>query len=214
MHYWLLHQFGGVFHRPLAIRLKGVLDRSALAQAMNEIVRRHEALRTVFPDHDGEPWQMVLPSGPTQIDFEDLRHLAATQREAASRDIAAVESRQRFELVTGPLFRVKLLRLNVEDHVLLVLMHHIVFDAWSEHLFLRELKHLYHAYSRQEDPQLPELPIQYADFSVWQAHRLREQDVAKQLGVLEERTGRDAGRAGPVRRRRQGIVTSPVWPAL
>lgn len=184
---WILQQFdreSASSNRPLAIRLSGPLDERALSLSLNEIVRRHEVLRTVFPDLGGEPIQVVSPAQPLFFELRDLRDLPA--KEAAARSIAAQEAQRVFDLAKGPLVRVVLLRLDNEDHVLLLLMHHIIFDGWSEGIMLSELGALYETFSAgQNTPALPDVPIQYADFAVWQDNRLAQGSLGEHLAYWE-----------------------------
>ncbi len=189
---WLLHQFdpeSPVWNRPVAARLIGDLDRAALASAVNEIVRRHEVLRTVFRAEDGEPRQLVIAPAQLPLEFEDLRGLAPAERESLAARLAAEESLRTFDLATGPMLRMKLLQLDARDHVLLVLMHHIVFDGWSEIVFLDELNLLYRAFADQQVSPLPETPIQYADFAVWQEQRWREGAVDRNVQYWRKQLG-------------------------
>ena len=161
-------------NRPLGIRLKGKLDLSQLEASLNEIVRRHEALRTIFPERDGQPIQQILPHLPLHMTRRILDTLPIDAREAEAQRLAIEEANKPFNLTSGPLIRAVLLRLASEEHVLLILMHHIVFDGWSENVFIHELQVLYTAFVEGKESPLPELPLQYADFAVWQNQRLKE----------------------------------------
>ncbi|HEX2077170.1 MAG TPA: amino acid adenylation domain-containing protein, partial [Longimicrobium sp.] len=134
-----------VYNIPMAWRLGGALDQAALERALGEIVRRHEALRTVFREADGSPVQVIAPFGGFALPVEDLSGLGEADREAAVRRRAGEEARRAFDLSAGPLFRAALLRLGEEDHVLLLSMHHIVSDGWSMGVLFRELSALYEA---------------------------------------------------------------------
>ncbi len=158
----------------------GQLDQRALELSLVEIVRRHEILRTVFPDIHGAPVQVVLPADSLDLEFKDLGSLPRLQRQAEAKRIAARETQEVFDLGKGPLLRAVLFRLEKDEHVLLLLMHHIVFDGWSESILLQELSTLYEAFSGEKGMSpLPELPIQYADFAAWQHRQLIE-------GALDE----------------------------
>ncbi|MGH7824580.1 MAG: non-ribosomal peptide synthetase [Candidatus Binatia bacterium] len=180
---WILHQLDPndpSSNRPVAIRLTGRLEQQFLLRSLNEIIRRHEILRTVFPAVNGEPFQVVRPFEPLPLAIKDLRHVHDKEIEAAG--IAAQEAREIFDPVNGPLVRAVLLQLNVDDHVLLLLMHHLVFDGWSEGILLRELRTLYDAFANgSKASPLPDLPIQYSDFAAWQHARLSEGAVESQL---------------------------------
>ena len=131
---WILEQLDpghAPFNRPFALRLKGPLDHAALARSLGEILRRHEVLRTVFRERNGAPVQVVLPVGPLDMGACDLEALAEATRETEARRIASEAAGGAFDLARGPLVRATLLRLAAQDHVLLLMMHHIVFDGWS-----------------------------------------------------------------------------------
>ena len=187
---WILHQFDRddpSSNRPLAVRLIGQLDQGALELSLNEILRRHEIMRTVFPEVESEPAQVVIPAGPLYLETKDLRHLPKPEREAQAEQIAVQEAQKVFDLANGPLVRAALLRLGTDEHVLLLLMHHIVFDGWSEGVLLRELKALYESFSGGgKVSPLPDLPIQYADFAVWQDKQLGEGALEKQLSYWKQ----------------------------
>ncbi|HEX2191091.1 MAG TPA: condensation domain-containing protein, partial [Longimicrobiaceae bacterium] len=151
---------------------RGALDPGALERALAEIVTRHESLRTRFGVVDGEPAQLVDPPGPFAVPLADLAALAPDRREAEARRLSAREGRAPFDLERGPLLRARLLRLAGDEHVLLLTLHHIVSDGWSTGVLLRELSALYRAFLRGEPSPLPELPIQYGDYAVWQREEL------------------------------------------
>jgi amino acid adenylation domain-containing protein len=160
-----------------ALRLKGALDVTALNRTFNEIVRRHETLRTRFLVVDGQPLQAISPSLSIPLPLIDLRNLDSQARELQLRQIATAEAQQPFDLITGPLLRVKLLQLDEAEYVLLLDLHHIVADGWSIGVLVRELGVLYQAFAADEQSILPELPIQYADFAQWQREWLQELDT-------------------------------------
>ena len=182
---WFLDQLapGSPFYGiPTAVRLQGPFDVSLFNEIINEIVRRHDALRTTFAAVDGQPTQVVSPPGPMAISLVDLRALPETGREAEVQRLAAEEAQRPFDLAQGPLLRLTLLRLGAEEHVVLLTMHHIVSDGWSMGVFIRELTALYKAFSAGQPSPLPEPPIQYADFAVWQRQWLQGEVLEKQLG--------------------------------
>lgn len=186
---WILYQLdpsSPAFNSRVAVRLSGQLDRAVLEKALNELVRRHEALRSVFPESNGEPSQIVLPETVIKVDFQDLRHVAADAREGAIQRIAAAESQNSFDLVSGPVFRARLVRTDEREHVLLLLMHHIVFDGWSENVLIGELRQTYSAFARGQESPLAELPIQYADFAAWQQDYLEKEEVSRQITYWRE----------------------------
>lgn len=166
-----------------AVRIKGALDTAAMEQSLREIIRRHEVLRTVFPEREGQPQQLILPisSVTCRLPVVDLQELAETQREAEARRRAVQEAQQPFDLAVGPLLRTTLLRLDEREHVLLLSMHHIISDGWSFGILIRELTALYRAYTKQLPSPLPELPLQYADFAAWQRRWLQAEALERQL---------------------------------
>jgi amino acid adenylation domain-containing protein/non-ribosomal peptide synthase protein (TIGR01720 family) len=188
---WLIDQLepdSPLYNLPLALRASGPLDTMALACSLGEIVRRHEALRTVFTAADGEPVQVVRPPGPFLLPVVDLSALPKAPREALALALTAEEARRPFDLSQGPLFRASLLRIGPEDHMALVTMHHIVGDGWSLGILVREVTALYTAYGEGRLSPLPELPVQYADFAVWQRSWLQgevlEGEIAYWRGQL------------------------------
>jgi amino acid adenylation domain-containing protein len=169
---WQLAPRESSYNVPLALLLTGDLDRLALARGLGELLRRHEVLRTTFPAVDGRPFQLVELFAPPSLACVDLVSLPAAAREAEARRLSAEEGRQPFDLAIGPLLRSRLLRLTASEHLLLLTLHHVAFDGWSGGVLLDELANLYEAFARGEPSPLPELPIQYADFAVWQRRSL------------------------------------------
>src|SRR3954469_14114163 len=161
-----------VYNTPVAWPLGGALDVAALERSLGEVVRRHEALRTVFSEVDGSPVQVIAPFGGFALPGEGLAGLGDADREAAVGRRVGEEARRPFDLSAGPLFRASLLRLDAEDHVLLLSMHHIVSDGWSMGVLFRELSALYEAYREGRESPLSDLPIQYADYARWQREQL------------------------------------------
>jgi amino acid adenylation domain-containing protein len=158
-----------------ALRLAGVLDVPALERALGETVRRHEALRTVFGEVDERPVQEVIPFTGLALPVDDLSALPHAEREAELHRRAAAAAAFAYDLAAGPLFRPALLRTGAREHVLLLAMHHLVSDAWSMGVLLRELWALYAAYRHGSASPLPEPAIQYADFAAWQRKELRDE---------------------------------------
>ncbi|WP_420126425.1 amino acid adenylation domain-containing protein [Longimicrobium sp.] len=175
------------YNSPTALRLAGALDQAALQRALGEIVRRHEALRTVFAEVDESPVQVIVPFDGFALPVEDLSGLSEADREAAVRQRTGEEARRLFDLAAGPLFRAALLRLDAEEHVLLLTMHHIVSDGWSMGVLYRELAALYAAYREGGESPLPELAVQYADYTVWQREQLAGEALDRQLAYWRER---------------------------
>ncbi|HYH80735.1 MAG TPA: condensation domain-containing protein, partial [Longimicrobium sp.] len=187
---WFLDRMepGNAFYNlPNAVRLRGALDEAALERSLSEIVRRHEALRTVFAEADGSPVQVIAPFGGFALPVEDLSGLGEADREAAVRRRVGEEASRPFDLSAGPLFRAALLRLGAEDHVLQFSMHHIVSDGWSLGVLFRELSALYAAYLAGRESPLSELPVQYADYAVWQREQLAGGVLERQLAYWRER---------------------------
>lgn len=182
--FWLLHQLDGstpLHTVPSAYRVRGALDVDALSRAQNELVRRHAALRTVFRIHERTPAQVVLPFSSRPLPVRDLEPLAPDAREAAVRKAWEDEIRRPFDLAEGPLWRWLLLRLSPDEHVLVWAFHHIVHDAGSEELLVRELHALYSAFVEGRPPNLPEPKVQYTDFARWQRRWLSGPEVSSQL---------------------------------
>jgi amino acid adenylation domain-containing protein len=170
-----------------AIQLTGTLDRPALERTLKELVRRHASLRTRFPSEAGEPRQVIDPEIPPILSLVDLTGLAEEEILPRTIDLAGEESRQPFDLARGPLFRARLLRLGPQDHALLLCVHHIVSDGWSQGLLLRELVALYRAYVAEETPSLPEPKVRYVDFARWQRERLQGEALSQELAFWRER---------------------------
>jgi amino acid adenylation domain-containing protein len=165
------------YNLPVALRLEGRLDAGALATAFHRLVERHEALRTALPEREGRPVQEVLEVGAFQLRQLDLS--GAANPDAEARRLAEADALQPFDLAAGPLLRVHLLHLGPERHVLLLAMHHIVSDAWSMGVLVEDLTALYAGRA------LPELPVQYADYAVWQRERLTGEEVDRQLAFWQ-----------------------------
>jgi amino acid adenylation domain-containing protein len=173
---WFMEQIepGNLFYNlMLSIRLAGPLRASKLEESINEIVRRHEALRTTFKIVDGRARQVNASNLQVRLALDDLRKLPEAEREPEAGRLALFEATCPFDLVRGPLLRARLLHLNDFDHVLLLAMHHIVSDGWSIGILNRELSTLYMAFCNGQPSPLPELPIQYADFTLWQRAQLQ-----------------------------------------
>ncbi len=186
---WFLHRLAPesvAYNVPATLRLRGPLDAAALGRALGALVERHESLRTVFPVAGGEPVQEVLPADGFSLPVDDLAALPAGEREAEAARRARAVGEGPFDLERGPLFRAALLRLDTEDHVLALAMHHVVSDGWSMGVLFRDLDALYGAFSRGEPSPLAPLPVQYADFAVWQREWLRGETLEAQLGFWRE----------------------------
>jgi len=181
---WFIDQLepgNSAYNFPAAVRLKGPLNLAALERSVNEIVKRHEALRTTFTTVDGRPAQVIAPTLIVRSPIVSLRELPESEREAEVRRLAIEEAQRPFDLAQGPLLRVTLLRLAEEEHVGLLTMHHIVSDGWSTGILIREMAVLYEAFVGGRSSPLPELPIQYADFAHWQRQWLQGEVLETQL---------------------------------
>jgi amino acid adenylation domain-containing protein len=168
---WFLDQLepqGAAYTISMAARIKGQLEVPVVERAISEIVRRHETLRAVFPAANGWPHLKIVPPTAVNMEIVDLTQNSGTEGELLAHQRIATEARKPFDLAKGPLFRAQLLRLGTDDHVLVITVHHTVFDGWSMSVFWREFGALYEAYRSGRPSPLPELPIQYADFAVWQ----------------------------------------------
>ncbi|RKH04264.1 amino acid adenylation domain-containing protein [Corallococcus sp. CA053C] len=172
---------GFAFNFPLFIRCKGPLDVAALERSLAALVERHEALRTVFAEVDGQPVQRVLPEVSFVLDLERWEGVSLAERDTVLRQRAERQMRHVFDLRTGPLLTATLVRLDEEDHALLLLMHHIVTDGWSADVLGRELGTLYDAFTRGQTPHLPPLPIRYTDYSRWQRAALQGEALHARL---------------------------------
>ena len=190
--FWVLDQIeadAAAYTMPMALRLNGALDADALERALNAIVARHEALRTVFVLEGDEAVQVVLPSLDIAIARDDLRHLDATTREQEIAARAAANANASFDLAAGPLLRASLLRAGDAEHVLLLAVHHVVADGWSMGVLFRELEATYAAAVAGAEPAaaLAPLPLQYPDYAVWQRRTLEGAAAARQLTYWTER---------------------------
>ncbi len=175
------------YNIPQALRIQGEASPSHLAGILGEVVRRHEALRTTFEERGGRPVQVVAPPGRWELPLVDLSALAAERRLSEAQRLAQEESVRRFDLRRGPLLRASLLRLGGRDHALLLTLHHIVSDGWSMGVLVGEITALYGAVLAGRPSPLPELPIQYADFAVWQRAWLTAEELERQLSYWRQR---------------------------
>src|SRR5579871_1022001 len=181
---WFIDQLepgSALYNVPMALRLTGVLDVAALEASLNTLLERHEALRAVFREAEGAPYQVIRPYAPTELSVTDLSILASEAREQEAQHLINEEAQRPFDLSTGPLFRASLLKLGEEEHVLLLTLHHIVSDGWSQGLVTKELTAAYLAFRAKRPPTLPELPIQYADYAAWQRQWLQAEELERQV---------------------------------
>jgi len=186
---WFLDQFGegsNEYNLPEAFRLKGKLNVSALTQAFNALITRHETLRTRFIEHEGQACQVIEPQITFSLPLEDLSHLNPEQQQVAIESAIHQEWLEPFNLSNGPLIRARLIQLNSQEHLLLRTQHHIISDGWSSGVFNQEFAHYYAAYAQNFPPNLPPLPIQYADFSLWQRKWLDDNTLNSGIDYWKE----------------------------
>jgi len=186
---WFLDQLQGksaTYNLPMAIRLDGSLNFTALEAALREIVRRHEVLRTTFKTENGSPVQVIAPTPNLNFPVIDLRELPAASQESEVQRLSSGEEIAPFDLAVGPLLRVKVLHLSAESNILLLTMHHIVSDGWSFEVFFHELEALYQAFCQNQPSPLPELPVQYTDFTLWQHRHLTPLALQNQLSYWKQ----------------------------
>ena len=182
------------YNLPAAVQLKGPLNLPALEQSINEIVKRHESLRTTIGKVDGRPTQLIAPSLTIGLPVVDLRKLPPGERECQVRRLVTAEAQRPFDLSQGPLIRATVLRLADDEHVGLLSMHHIISDGWSTGILVRELATLYTAFSVGGSSALPALPVQYADFAQWQRRWFQGEVLEAQTAYWKEKL---AGLPGP-----------------
>ncbi|HEV2735978.1 MAG TPA: amino acid adenylation domain-containing protein, partial [Longimicrobiaceae bacterium] len=181
---WLVDRMepgSAAYNMPAVLRLRGALDVDALRRSLDALVERHEALRTTLEERGGAPVQVIHPPAPAALEVVEV----ACEAEAAR--LAGAEAMRPFDLAVGPLMRCALLRLAPDDHVACFTLHHVVSDAWSNEVLVRELSAFYGAFGRSEEVSLPELPVQYADYAVWQRAWLAGATLEEQVGWWRER---------------------------
>jgi acyl carrier protein len=198
---WLMCQLvpdSNFYNETEVLKVSGQLNIAALEQSINEIVRRHEVLRTTFPIVQGQPTVAIAPCLTISLPVIDLRDLNQQQREAKTIQIAIEEAKQPFDLTQGPLLRVTLLWLDSTEYILLLNEHHIISDGWSMGIWVEELTTLYEAYCAGKaslrdasGTPLPELPIQYVDFAVWQRKWLQGEELHRQLDYWRKQLGQN-----------------------
>ena len=187
---WFLDQLepgSPAYNISAAVRLAGPLNLETLERSLNEIVRRHESLRTTFKTIDGRPVQVIASTLTLPFPLTDL----SSASEEETQQLMSEEARRPFNLEHGPLLRCSALRRGQDDHIILLTMHHIVSDGWSMSVFIREMAALYEAFSQQSPSPLPELPIQYADFVLWEQQHLQGELVEQQLGYWKQQLAGD-----------------------
>ena len=195
---WFLEQLGLVgsaYNVPTVLCMRGVLDLPALQLSVEELIRRHESLRTRFENREGQAVQIIDEAGGFRLLQVDVSGLADEPRPEQVRRLVQEEAERRFDLAQGPLFRVSLLKLGAEEHVLLLTLHHIISDGWSQGVMLRELSVLYGAFSQGLPSPLTPLPIQYADYALWQRGWLQGEVLEEQVRYWKERLAGAAPRS-------------------
>ncbi|WP_202369701.1 non-ribosomal peptide synthase/polyketide synthase [Pseudomonas sp. MWU318] len=183
---WQLEPTSTAYHVPAALRLSGELDLPALQRSFDALIERHESLRTCFVEQQGQTLQVIQAHGTLDLQVQDV---AADLDEVALQALVAAETLHLFNLQQGPLLRVKLLRLAADDHALVITLHHIVSDGWSMNVMVDELVALYAAYSQGQSVQLPALPVQYADYAVWQKQWMDAGERERQLSYWTAQLG-------------------------
>ncbi len=181
--FWKLNPQSLAYNTPMAVRMQGNLDRSAVQAALDALVARHESLRTVFVEADGLPWQRILPAATVPIGFEDL----SGQDHAAQLRKLEAEAFVPFDLEHGPLLRARLFKVNAQEHLLSLTLHHIVSDGWSMSLLVREFAAVYNAAATGRQQTIEPLPVQYADFAAWQRKWLAEGQMQAQIDYWKAR---------------------------
>lgn len=181
---WFFDQLepnSALYNSPASIEMVGLLDIDALTLALNEIIRRQEALRTIFIANQGQPFQVIVPELTLSIPLIDLGYLDKEQQNKEASRLIHEEACLPFNLAVGPLVRAKLIRLSADHHIFLYNLHHIICDGWSAGVFIREMGTLYEAFHNDKPSPLPELHIQYADFTLWQIQRLQGEFLDRHL---------------------------------
>jgi amino acid adenylation domain-containing protein len=187
---WLLDQIepdSPAYNLVRAVKLEGMLNAFALERSFNELIRRHESLRTSFHVVDGRPVQVIDPNLIISLPVIDLQRLSESEREAEVLRLCGEEVWRRFDLANGPVLRARLIRADRTTHILLLATHHIVSDAWSTAILIKELATLYEAFLEGGGSPLPRLPIQYADFAIWQREWLQGDVLETQLAYWKQK---------------------------
>ena len=207
---WFLARFepgNASLHIPGSVRLRGALDAAALASALDLVMARHEALRTTFGEVDGRPVQRVVGTLTVPLPVVDLAELPPAARQASSEQWLERAARAPFDLERGPLLRTLLLRVGADDHLLSLVVHHVVADGWSMDVLVRELAEGYAAARRGEVPELPRLPIQYPDYALWQRRELAAGALSSQLDYWRRQLGGAPALELPTDRPRPAVQT-------
>ena len=187
---WYLHQFepdSSSNNMPVVVRITGLLNFDALERSLSELVRRHEVLRTTFPSVKGSPQLVIAPAEPVPLELIDLRDLPKSDRDAEAFRLATEEAHKPFDLANGPILRVKLFRLQDEEHLLIWNLHCIVCDGASSDIFYQDLTTIYTAFTAGKPSPLPELTIQYVDFAHWQRQWLQGDILESQINYWKQK---------------------------
>ncbi|MFC5025774.1 amino acid adenylation domain-containing protein [Streptomyces coeruleoprunus] len=189
---WTLDQLvpdSPAYNVVMALALRGDVRADVMERAVNEVVRRHEVLRTTFPSADGMPWQEIAPVLTLSVPLVEVTGETDAEREAEYERLVGEEARHVFDLAKGPLTRVTLFRLGDDDHRMVVNLHHIIADAWSGGVFGREIEAAYRAFAEGAQPELPALPVQFADYSVWERRWFDDERLTARLANLRSLLG-------------------------
>ena len=175
------------YHISVPLRLEGRFHVDALLDAMTKIIFRHEALRTTFPSKEGIPVQIVHPPSPARIEMVDLTQYNVDERLAVALELASAQAIKAFDLTAGPLYRLWMAKLESEDHILVVTIHHIIADNWSMGILIKELEENYVGFLNGIASNVSDLPIQYADFSAWQRSVLFRRTMDNQIAYWKNK---------------------------
>lgn len=179
---WFIDQLNpghAIYNIARKLHFHGPLDIQVLQRCLNEIIHRHESLRTTFTQRNGRPFQVIAPAQSLELAIIDFTGQPPSMIETLLREQTAAEARFNFDLQRGPLIRATLVQLSEQEHVLVLVLHHVIFDGWSMGILCRELEVLYEAFRKDEPSPLPQLPFQYSDFAVWQREHLQGDTLAK-----------------------------------
>jgi hypothetical protein len=186
---WFLQRLepdSNAYNIPNALHTKGPLNLEALEQSIDEIRRRHEVLRTIFAVREGQPVQIVGPAQPEDLPVVDLSGVSQPDRDRLTKELVEAEANRPFNLSSETSLRSSVLKLKEDEHIILFTMHHIASDSWSMDVLVNEVGTLYQAFSKGRPSPLPVLPIQYADFAVWQREWLQGQELEKQQNYWKQ----------------------------
>jgi len=180
------------YNTPAAVRLVGSLDVGALERSLNEVIQRHESLRTTFDDIGGRPVQVIVPERRMELEVSDIRKYSPEERESVALKLATEDAMRPFNLEAGPMIRASLVRLDDDEYIVLLNMHHIISDDWSLGVFIQEIATLYSAFTSMADEEydlvsiLPQMHLQYADYAAWQRNWLEGEVLENQLDYWSE----------------------------